>query len=63
MVASNYWLPGKKPACIQACTQGALQFGPIEELRKKYPKAVVAGYDWAAREFIMQDRKRQVRVS
>lgn len=32
-------------------TQGALQFGPIEELRKKYPEAVVAGFEWAAKNF------------
>ena len=42
---------GKRPACVQACTQGALQFGPIEELRKKYPEAVVAGFEWAAKNF------------
>lgn len=42
---------GQRPACVQACTQGALQFGPIEELRKKYPEAVVAGFEWAAKNF------------
>ena len=43
---------GKQPACVQACTQGALQFGPITELKKKYPEAVVAGFEWANKYFV-----------
>lgn len=42
---------GKKPACVTACTQAALDFGPIEELRKKYPKAATSGFAWAEKYF------------
>ena len=42
---------GQKPACVQACTQTALEFGPIEELRKKHPEAVVSGFEWAEKIF------------
>lgn len=42
---------GLLPACVQACTTGALEFGPIEKLRNKYPKAVVTGFEWATKYF------------
>ncbi|WP_300878546.1 hypothetical protein [uncultured Parasutterella sp.] len=34
-----------------ACTHDALEFDPIEEVRKKYPETVVAGFEWAAKNF------------
>jgi anaerobic dimethyl sulfoxide reductase subunit B (iron-sulfur subunit) len=27
---------GEQPICVATCPLGAIQFGPIEELRKKY---------------------------
>lgn len=30
---------GLKPSCVAACVNRALDFGPMEELRKKYPNA------------------------
>ena len=29
---------GKKPVCVESCPLRALDFGPIEELRKKHGK-------------------------
>lgn len=42
---------GKKPACVANCSCGALEFGPIDELRAKYPNADTAGMKWAKAEF------------
>lgn len=42
---------GEKPACVANCPMGAIEFGPIEELRAKYPAAVEVGMAWAKREF------------
>lgn len=42
---------GEKPACVTNCPMQAIEFGPIEELRAKYPRAVEAGMSWAAKEF------------
>lgn len=42
---------GQKPACVANCTCDALEFGPIDELRAKYPKAVDSGMTWAQAEF------------
>ena len=33
---------GELPVCVAACTQRALEFGDIEELRAKHPEAVAA---------------------
>lgn len=44
---------GLAPACVAACPMGALEFGPIEALRAKYPEAVVKGFEWAAEDFRM----------
>ncbi|MEF9995950.1 MAG: 4Fe-4S dicluster domain-containing protein, partial [Burkholderiaceae bacterium] len=30
---------GLKPACVASCPNRALDFGPLEELRRKYPQA------------------------
>ncbi len=32
---------GKKPICVEACTQRALEFGPIDSLPKDYVKAAI----------------------
>lgn len=42
---------GEKPACVANCPMGAIEFGPIDELRAKYPQAVEEGMAWANREF------------
>lgn len=42
---------GLKPACVAACPMGAIEFGPIEELRAKYPDAKEKGWAWAKKEF------------
>lgn len=44
---------GQQPACVQNCTCGALEFGPIEELRAKYPKAETKDFKWLKKEFGM----------
>ena len=42
---------GKKPACVANCPMNAIEFGPIEELRAKYPEAVEKGMAWAKEQF------------
>lgn len=49
---------GLPPACVAACPCGAIEFGPIEELRAKYPDAVVKGFAWAAAAFGMPGPER-----
>jgi len=34
------WQIGKKPICVESCPQRALDAGPINEIRAKYPTAV-----------------------
>jgi anaerobic dimethyl sulfoxide reductase subunit B (iron-sulfur subunit) len=46
---------GLAPACVAACGGKALVFGPIDELRRSYPKAVVQGEAWAGKVFGMPD--------
>jgi len=38
---------GLKPACVASCPNRALDFGPLEELRKRYPNAMLTatGFD------------------
>lgn len=33
--------PGGTPNCVQACIFGALEYGPIDELKEKWPNAIV----------------------
>lgn len=33
---------GKAPACVDACPMRAIEYGPIEELKRRHPDAVVA---------------------
>lgn len=42
---------GEKPACAASCPMGAIEFGPIEELRRRHPEAAAAGMAWAEKEF------------
>ena len=42
---------GRKPACVENCTCGAHEFGPIEELRAKYPNADSREFGWLKKEF------------
>ncbi len=42
---------GLLPACVAACPTLALEFGPIDELRAKYPDAQVKGLEWAEKNF------------
>ncbi|HAL86357.1 MAG TPA: hypothetical protein DCM31_05475 [Deferribacteraceae bacterium] len=41
---------GLKPACVAACVGRALECGPIEELKAKYPNAVVTLENFASDE-------------
>ena len=45
---------GLKPACVANCPCGALEFGPIEELRAKHPDAVRSGFAWLEEQFGMK---------
>lgn len=42
---------GKLPACVKNCPTGAIEFGPIEELRAKYPNTLIQGWEWAKKQF------------
>lgn len=48
---------GLVPACAASCPMGAIEFGPIDELRQKYPEAVEAGNAWAKKQFGYEDLK------
>ena len=48
---------GLAPACAASCPMGAIEFGPIDELRQKYPEAVETGNAWAKKQFGYEDLK------
>jgi anaerobic dimethyl sulfoxide reductase subunit B (iron-sulfur subunit) len=39
-LCADYRAQGKNPACVDACPMRAIEFGPIDELKKKHPDAV-----------------------
>lgn len=39
-MCADYRAQGKNPACVDACPMRAIEFGPIEELKKRHPDAV-----------------------
>ncbi|MDF2627590.1 MAG: 4Fe-4S ferredoxin [Symbiobacteriaceae bacterium] len=41
-MCADYRAQGKDPACVTSCPMRAIEWGPIDELKKKHPDAVVA---------------------
>lgn len=48
---------GKEPACVGSCLQRALDFGPISELRKKFPEATDTVLGFPADDISMDGEK------
>ncbi len=41
-LCADYRAQGKEPACVSSCLMRAIEWGPIDELKKKHPEAVSA---------------------
>ena len=39
-LCADYRAQGKEPSCVASCPMRAIEFGPIDELKKKHPEGV-----------------------